>query len=346
MTPLLIALTDRNQRVPINSSAIGKTSSDVAQVRQIDPSMKSATDVGAHLQDKNLPLGIDRIALSFPIVEIREDSQDLWEDSMRGRGRRLYGKTTIPIGQGSAFFKVNGSQAGYRAYLEFNPSTILHGKNTTELATLPELEEILNDLLSEIDYLVHYAVPLEDFRLSRLDITAQIPHVADVQGILVKASKSPYRLGLATELRQTKRSIQSLACRTKSTGGYLMYDKARKAKVGSGLLRCEATARRRLLGQICPTYGVLDVNRCRDIFNHFYGVVSTDLREMPTTDFGPMLTSKRDTWTLIEILGISALNGLGHYPEISHYRIANRYRPFYSRFPYLSVHGLPPGLTR
>ena len=344
MSDLINALTERQRLV--EERQLNKTKTTARSYRPYAPdndfNLLSRTDIGNLLVDDRLRLGIDRLAVSFPVRAIFDEDRDSKLDNNgTSRTKRQWLEAHIPCEQSSAYFNVQRRNGGLLAYLDFNPSSILYGKKAPKIATLSEALEVLGELMEEIDYLVDRPIPIPDFSLSRVDITTDFPNVPDIQTVLNHAALHACTRRAKTQAWRSKKGIESVTCRTETTGGWILYDKARQAHLKDAALRCEVTIKRRKLRELgYLTISDLSLNVCRSLFQSTVKNLARSLQEVTRTPIDDILTSATETDILVQQIGHEVLNEHGFFPHIPDSRRRSKFEPFKARYGYTTYRDL------
>jgi hypothetical protein len=298
----------------------------------------SRNEVAEVLIRPDLKLGVDRLRVTFPVLEVRKAGTDWWQaDYYSTSSSMRVIKGTIFSGEGHAWLGVAGGPA-LTATLEFNPSTLLFGAKSLSIATLEQALDVLQEVVLEVDYLVRRPKSLDESRLSRIDIATDIPNVQDPQGVLRTLNHYgiPPRRKMRTHSSKTH-GLESISCLTKSQGGYRVYNKSLQTKTPGSTVRFEVQANRDLLKEVCPTVGDLSENRMREIFTENTKTAVAALKTAERGQLDVILSSDTETEVLIDLIGIEVLRSAGRYVSLPPHRIRHRYKPFLERYNCTSV---------
>jgi len=131
MSSLSDALTERQRLVEEGKWPPKKTKqkkSEMPYTPDNDISLLSRDEIGRLLAHPELRVGIDRLAVSFPVRSIYEANFDLWANKwLNAATRKPKFSTHIPQGQGSAKFKVQRFSTGLTGSLD-DDSDLAHGR--------------------------------------------------------------------------------------------------------------------------------------------------------------------------------------------------------------------------
>jgi hypothetical protein len=307
-------------------------------VKDHDGSLLSRNEVGDALLRPDLALGIDWISVSFPVRQVLPSSRDSWVSIWEKTGSTLRSfRGTIPIGQGNATLQVSGVVA-MTGYLEFNPSTILHGPKTPHFAHLDQAMELMNEILVEVDYLLERPESSSKMKLSRLDIAANIPFVLDLPGVLMHLLRHgiPPRRKLRSYSSRTN-GIESIDVLTKNRDGYRAYNKSLQIREPGSVLRFEAQAGRNYLATTCPTVADLSEEKVRQIFLDKTRFAAEALCSVRRDLLDVILSSPTEAALFVELAGIATLKRAGRSPRLPQSRYQRRYKPFLEKYGIKSV---------
>lgn len=226
---------------------------------------------------------------------------------------------------------------GLWGYALVNPSTVLNGPKSLLVASLGQAMDVFHSVMDEIAQIVEVITPRMATRLSRVDVTRTVEIAGNSQGVLALVAGCPYNPRLKTVTYTGTRGAESVTCRTKKSGGFLIYDKSRQMRAKGTAIRFEVEARRKFLKKKCPTIGDLSEDRCRMIFDHFLGKVIDALRIIVRTDVDNILANEKDTKTFMTSIGLSVLKDKGYTPAMSDYWCIRVYRPFKNKYPHNTI---------
>lgn len=345
MSSLSDALTERQRLVEEGNWPPKKTKrkkSEMPYTPDNDPNLLSRDEIGRLLAHPELRVGIDRLAVSFPVRSIYKATFDHWGSTwVHATTQKTRVSTQIPQGQGSARFSVNPVSTGLTGYLEFNPSTILYGKKSCQIARLDQTLEILQNFLEEIDLLVDRPIPASEFKVSRLDISVDIPNAMNIQGVLDHAGRHSCTSRKKTNSWRSKKGLESVACRSKSSDGWLLYDKSLQAGLPGSVLRCEVVIRRRKMKHYhCNTIGDLSESVCLAAFQTITQNLSSGLQNLARGTIDEILSSPTETEILVYLIGLEMLNRHGYFPSVTNHRRLSKLEPFKSKYGYTTYEDL------
>jgi hypothetical protein len=298
----------------------------------------SRNEVAKILTRPNLNLGVDRLRVTFPVLEILDAGTEWWQsDYVSTSGSWRVSKGMIFSGEGHVWLKVVGGSSKTAA-LEFNPSTLLFGPKSQSTASLEQALDVLDEVLIEVDYLVRRPEPAEKSLLSRLDIAVDIPHVQDPQGLLHALTRDgiPPRRKMRGHFSNSH-GLESIDCLTKSQGGYRVYNKSLQTKTSGSTVRFEVQANRGLLKEVCPTVGDLSDTCLHEIFVGSIKEAVRALSSIGRTQLDDILSSATETDIFVDLIGIEVLRSAGHYVSLPPHRIRHRYKPFLEKYNCTSV---------
>ena len=297
----------------------------------------SRDEVGEVLARCDNRLGVDYMALRFDTGNVLNHEVDLWQES-RLRGAQVFQRTlSFPLEKGGVYLSVTRRGNASWGYANFNPSTILYGKKSTRIVTLEQSLEMFHTVMDEIAQIVEVRTPRMEVRLARLDLTVDVPNVADLQGVMAVAALSPYRRGLKPVTYTGPRGTESVTCITKKTGGLRGYDKSLQSGKRGQTLRVEVQVNSGKLVKYCPTIGDLTPVACTSLFRFFSGRFQEALLSTPRTTIDDLLATKAINKTFIEAVGISYLRDRGYSPQMSDHWWTRRYRDLKKAHPHLQI---------
>ena len=336
MSALSDSLTERRRLVERGEWPPKKTGRKTSEMPDNDPNLLSRDEIGRLLTHPGLLVGIDRLAVSFPVRSINEANIDLWSKKwVNAATRKPKFSTHIPQGQGGAVFKVQRFSTGLTGYLEFNPSTILYGKKSCNIARLDQTLEILNDLLEEVDLLIDRPVPASQFKVSRLDIAVDVPNVMNVQGVLDHAGKHSCTSRKKTQSWRSKKGLESVVWRGKSSDGWTLYDKSLQTGLPGSVLRCEVEIKRRKMKHYqCNTVGDLSEHVCLAAFQSITQNLAIGLQNLSRGSIDEILSSPAETEILVDLIGMEILGQYGYFASISNNRRLTKFEPFKAKYGY------------
>jgi hypothetical protein len=337
---LVSALTGRHpERDSLSPFTMQTASNEHKDVNEnlLDVETITLDTVGRALTHRALPLGVDKLEFSLRVGRLRTRESGIWElITQQGTGDFRY-SMKMPVGEGKAHIHMVRNQIIGKLYVSFNPSTVLYGPYSGRIASLDEAIEICGWIINELDYLVEIAEPLSKAKLRRVDVSVDIPNISDMQGLLEAAAMSSYNPQVKANTYRGVRGLESVACRSKTGGGFIVYNKSLQMGTKGATARFEAQSRTRHLKEVCPTLGDLTPQLCRHIFNRYFANLAVLLCARPTTPPDAILGDKKHLKTFVTSVGLSVLSDLGYKVPVTDYWRLQKYRPFKKRYPHRVV---------
>lgn len=289
----------------------------------------SSDEVGWGLERWSNRPCIDYMAMSFPVTDMYRDPPLPWKGSMIGESPKSGHKFKVqfPLMEDQVFLQVSRTATGLYGYVNFNPTSLLHGRNSAFSVGLDEALGILPQIEDAVNHFVKVVPPIGEWKMSRLDVNHTIGPVVDVQRIMKIAQAHPFNNQVKVQTFGTRKGIETVTCRSKKSGGFCVYDKGKQGKFNVSLVRFEIRAKQHLLKQKCPTVADVTDAICQELFNHFLGGIIEALQHTPRTVIDDIMANRRDAQVLIEMLGIYVLKEKGHSFTPSPYVLRNKYQP-------------------
>jgi hypothetical protein len=305
---------------------------DTPYVSHSETDLLSCDEVGRSLMRTDMPLGIDWMALSFTVRDVYAEVPGQWRETISNGNRKHQWETNFELYEGSVFLQVTQSTTGLWGYVQFNPSTICNGPNGVRPIFLNKAIDVLYEVMDLVKHWVHVATPIEEMTMSRLDINKTIGPVADIQRILSIVSDYPYNHRVKTQTIKSRRAIETVSCRSKASGGFIVYDKGLQAKLSEPVIRFEVNARRRVLKKKCGKVKDLSQERCEVLFNYYLGDAIKAMQSVPRTMIDDIVAIDKDRKVLIELIGVAHLKDKGHFCPINDYAWRLKYKPFMTKY--------------
>lgn len=296
---------------------------DVPQVS--DSGRRSTSNVGNYLIQPAIPVGIDLVEVSFSFIDFIADNPKDWEKGPQHVSvNRTYGKWTNSFSINSAFpkadlyFQAEVSETYRRWKLWFNPSTVLFGPKSVHMATVDVTHKLLHYAYETVQQWLFIKQPLESFRLKRLHVSCDVDQVADTERLLKIAAHFPHnnKVNVTTHSKGSFRR-ESVAARSETNGGFIVYNKTRQSKKGDAVVRFETNAKGKPLEKNCPTVSDLTQDTANDIFKNYFHKMMLGLSQTTETPLEGVLSDHEHKKRVVELVGIKALKRAGYHPEIS-----------------------------
>ena len=299
-------------------------------------------DIALVLSDEGLVLGIDKLKVLFPVLDISDDPED-WGSFKRELGGLKpggqVGTRWLPLGY--AGFSVGHSTGrGSNGWVEFNPSKIDNEHGT--LVGIDRAVEILAEVLGLTREFFTIRVTRDEFKILRLDLTVDFAPVADMEGLLGLAKKSrPFRFtkpNTVTKLQNDE--METITFATKSKSCVIFYDKSAKNKLKDPTFRVEVQAKRGDLLDVGPA-SLKDLNEqsIRKMFLHRMQPFIDLCSFTPTTQLHEIIQLKTDTDHLVRLAGYEYLENNGRkLSQTDHF--LRKDSKFKKRWPHLSIKDL------
>jgi len=340
-TSLLKDLTEGRQPTPNNRKSLSlhsKQDQPSTITPRIESNLLSRDEVGELLANPTCELGIDYIAATFQVSDVYEETLDVWRKVQQGKNiwDKLY-LAEIPLMKGTVYVRITGEWYGLRGFIQFNPSTVLFGAKSLQTASLEQAHEVFHSVMDELESYVRVVTPREETKLSRVDVSVTVGSVINIDGIVLEASHYPYNSRLKTATYKSIKRVESVSCKTKRRGGFVVYNKSIQAGLPGAILRCETQAMRKHLKKHCPTIQHLTHPRCREMFEYFLGNFINGLKQIPRTDVDNVLADSKDTQTLVHLIGLSVLADKGYHVPISDYFRNKKLKPFQKKYQFEKV---------
>ncbi len=351
LSPLAKALTEgRKSPPPINPWTMNDTLEEIKGKYESRSSSEllSCDQVGEQLSDPDLPLGIDRLSLSFLTSKVFANPPVAWEETRAPKGMytKVKHSVSLDVLEGKVYLQVIHGFTGRWVWVDFNPSALKLGKKSPQVLPVEEIWPVIERVIDTVSYFVDVSVPIEEMFVSRIDVTQSVWRVADMQRLLAIVEECPFNHRVKSVTTKHKRLIETVAMRTKKSGGFSVYDKTTQARLSVPVARFEVCARKRIVKRHCRQLKNLDQAACRKIFDYYLGKTIKRLQELPRLPIDDILADKKDAKALIEMLGIGALREMGHHYPVSKYAERNKYRPLLQRFGAVSMGHLIETLFR
>ena len=282
---------------------------------------RSLADVGKFLMNPDCAIGIDCIAVTFPFRNFVMDNPKDWEKGpMDMSMNRSYAKWTnrYPINpdvlRGDVVFTAEVWEGRGRGSFEIKPSTILFGPKSLYLAELDEALKVLQKAYDTVGLWLELVQPFETLKLTRLDLAYDVDMVADVQRLLKRVPFFPHNNQVPIKpILKGRGRWESVAVRSATNGGFIVYDKTRQCKKGDSVVRFEANVRPNVLKKYCPSVDYLTEDSANTMYRHFFTKLITGLSETKEMPFEGLLSDNKYKLRTIEYAGIKLLQRAGHH---------------------------------
>ena len=294
---------------------------DIQPPSLISSDRRSLADVGNFLMNPDCAIGIDCIAVTFPFRNFIMDNPKDWEKGpMDMDMNRSYGKWTnrYPFPPdllvGDVVFTAEVREGRGRGSFEIKPSTNLFGPKTLGLAEIVHALKVARLAYVTVGQWLELVQPFETLKLTRLDLTYDVDKVADVQRLLKRVPFFPHNNQVPIKpILKGKGRWESVAVRSATNGGFIVYDKTRQCKKGDSVVRFEANVRPNVLKKYCPSVDYLTEDSANTMYRHFFKKLITGLSQTTETSLEGPLSSKKYKLRTIEYAGIKLLQRAGHH---------------------------------
>lgn len=319
LTSLFRSLTDPPSA---NKNTSSKDQIQHAQQLTISSSdRRTLADVGNYLANPECGIGIDCISLTFPFRQFILDNPKDWEKGPAELSmNRKYGKwmNRYPINpevkRGDVTFVAEAMNGWGRGSLEIKPSTILFGPKSLFLATVEESLRVLRYAYETVGLWMELIQPFEELALTRLDLSYDVDKVADVQRLLKRVTFFPHNSQVSIRpFLKGKGRWESVAVRSETNGGFIVYDKSRQCKKGDSVVRFEATVRSKILKKYCPTVAYISEASTNKMFHHYFNNLITGLSNTAETSLERLLSDDKYKMRTVEYVGIKCLQRAGYH---------------------------------
>jgi len=292
-------------------------------------------EIGAHLLDENLELGIDKVKIVVSVQEV-VCSPDTWDYSIKKKVSNQDEQTFRTICPSYRFgeLSIGCKQSPYRSigWVEFNPSKIIHRDGS--LANLGDCWEAIDIALKTVSDFYRFDTDPKQITFHRLDLTVDFDPVADMLGLLDLAKRAKPFLRQRASTYFDARSIenQTVMFTTKTRGSTVFYNKSKEQKVVGEHMRIEVqVGRDELLEKGPKDLGGLSMEALRPLFKNRIDNFAHLCYARSTGQIDQIMTSKIETAHLIDIAGIEYLKNFGVSPQTSNHFIKKdrRFRKIY-----------------
>ena len=278
-------------------------------------------EIGAHLLDENLELGIDKVKIILSGIEMACSPSD-WEYSTNKKlpiGNEQTYRTTCPSYRFGEL-SIGCKQSPYRSigWVEFNPSKIIHRDGC--LANLGDCWEAIDIALKTVSDFYRFDTDPKQITFHRLDLTVDFDLVADMLGLLDLAKRAKPFLRQRASTYFDARSIenQTVMFTTKTRGSTVFYNKSKEQKVVGEHMRIEVQVGRDELVEKGPKdLGGLSMEALRPLFKDRIDNFAHLCYAHSHSQIDQILASKEERAHLIDVSGIQYLNSLGVSPQVS-----------------------------
>jgi hypothetical protein len=291
-------------------------------------------DIGRALQDPELSLGVDRIEFNFNVGRFIDVNSVIWESNTYNGVQGSQYSTQLEVGEDWAYVKMIRNQMLGKVFVSVNPSSVRYGKRSGKICPLRDALGVCQAIVNRLGRSVEIPDPLGVARLQRVDVSVDFHNVSDIQGLLSTALMNTYNPQVKAVPYIGVRGIESVACRSKTGGGFLVYNKSQQMRMATSTVRFEAQSRTRHLKVISPTLGDLTEENCRRIFDRYISRLAKALAAHSLTPPEVILADKRYRKTFITAVGLSVLSDRGYPVKMTDYWRLRQYRPFKQRYPH------------
>lgn len=287
----------------------------------------------------DLQPGIDMLVIHTPIAHLVAPPQDWQTYNQDLTNGKSWAKVIWPLGYGQVSLTANLGPQPY-ALIEFNPSKILfeHGR----LASLPETETVLDQVLGLIREWVEPSSFPRDFKFNRIDATRDFAPVVDILGLLKIAARSkPFKAkNPATHSDRISGVPETVTFSTKRSGCLQFYDKGTQMGCGGHWLRIE----HRIKGRDLHKFGLkqlsdLSVERLSDAFRSRLRRFCALCRAEHRGAFDEIAQDPTQLRTLLDLLGREVAAEYGRLIPMTAYQ-KQRLSAFEKRWPHVAVRDL------
>lgn len=329
----------------MNSMSLVVETSPIHKKQVLIPSdihLKSPYEVGMEIGDVEQVPGIDFISLWIPVAEVVEYREDDWLDQQYANGLEKRSGTWAMTEHGHMKYgvKFNRGRAS-TCWLEFNPSTLLYGPKSSQIATYSETWELVIRGLQHVGQFVRFNPKSETIRISRLDVTRDIDYVQDMRRVaeISKPHLESKRIDINT-YESPKLVWHSMTQRSKKpSDGLCMYNKSVLNKTDTSTMRFELRCRGKRLKKYCPS---LDKFTSEAISNMFYAVlspISKGLTHVPERRADQILKQPSQTKVFTAMIGEQILADYGYHVNLSQYETKKR-QQFKAQYPHTDIREL------
>lgn len=282
---------------------------------------RSLADVGDCLANPECGIGVDCISLVFPFRKFILDNPKDWEKGPKELSmERKYGKWSnrYPINpdvkKGDVSFTAEVINGWGRGTLEIKPSTILVGPKSTLLATVEVALHLLQYAYDIVGQWLELVQPLEEVKMTRVDLTYDVDKVADIQHLLKRVTYFPHNSQVRIQpFLKGKGRWESVIVRSETNGGFIVYDKSRQCMKGDSIVRFEANVRSNTLKKYCPTVMHLSEASANKMFRHYFKNLIQGFSETIESPLDGLLSDDKYKMRTLEYVGIKCLRRMGHH---------------------------------
>lgn len=308
---------------------------------QKHPCHITTREIGAHLLDENLDVGIDKMKLVFRIKKLllQPDNWKTYYHSASGSFRKA--RISCPSYRfGEVSLGAIQNYGGLFGWAEFNPSKIMN--EDCKLATSKQARESIQYVFEAVENCLELESKPWRSMIYRLDLTVDFDPVSDMLGLFQLAQRcQPYRQQKAcTYFDPRKIETESVMFRTRGKGSTVFYNKSKEQKKKGSHFRIEVQAsRKELTANRINDFQLFSPSSLRRVFMARISNFANLCCSHPESHLDQILTSKNDTNHLIDIAGHEYLNSKGvKVPKTDHYM--KKDRQFKKEFNYQSLKDL------
>ena len=278
-------------------------------------------EIGAHLLDGNLELGIDKVKIVLAVKKVI-CPPSAWDSSIKKKVSNEYVQTykaNCPSYRfGELAIGCKQSHSENTGWVEFNPSKVIHQNG--DLADLGECFEAIDIALRTVGDFYEFDTDCTNIKFHRLDLTVDFDPVADMLGLfeIAKRAKPFLRQKASTYFDPRAIENQTVMFTTRTTGSVLFYNKSKEQKVAGEHFRIEVqVGRTELLKNGPKDLGELSIDALRPLFKNRIGTFAHLCYARSTGKIDEILTSTAETAHLIDVAGLEYLNTFGVLPQRS-----------------------------
>jgi len=297
-------------------------------------------EIARIIGEDSLTVGIDKIALGFPVPPSRSD--DLWKEVTDERNKKKVTRTAPELFRNGTLHIRHTDTSEWKpdspcwGSIEFNPSSVAGIQPW--LATWEQAMLMLPEAL-QIAGTYFQMTPLPgNIKVTRLDLALDFEPSLDMQEFLENAATyEPIRGRKPMVYRDpVTRRVESVTFKGREVPTITFYDKSKESNNGNNRMRVEVRVKRRELKK----FGLDSLNATEQMRSDAFRARLTPLidrwRYFAPSFVQRLLASKSDTRTLVMCAGYEALERVGIRPSISRHT-RSVIRKFRKKYPYATI---------